>query len=220
VRGRHDEANKDRENEPHVLPSESGSAAPKAAASAMDFEAPGFSRQALSRHEIPKRSPCPQRGAAPHQLRQICSPASRLAPNAHQSDPGSASEREAGEAGALNTVWQVALRFDFSRLRQATMASTFGIWDEQRRNTSGMQAARCSSVPRAKLGVEHVRQASAARTKLALPGIARNNLIARSPCCAESRSSISTSAGCSWCDERHGSLFLGLANGSAHQSAS
>ena len=126
----------------------------------MDFEAPGFSRQALSRHEIPNVSPDAQRAAAPHQLRQICSPASRLAPNAHQSGPGSASEREAGGAGALNTVWQAALRFDFSRLRQATMASTFGIWAEHRRNTSGMQAARCSSVPRARLGVDHVRRSS------------------------------------------------------------
>jgi len=185
----------------------------------MDFEAPGFSRQALSRHEVPNVSPDPQRAAAPHQLRQICSPASRLAPNAHQSDPGSASEREAGGDGVLNAAWQVALRFDFFCLRQATIASTFGIWAEHRRNTSGMQAARCSSVPRARLGVDHVRQASAARTKLALPGIARNSLIARSPCCAEPRSSTCTSAGCSWCDERHRSLVLGLANGSA-QSAS
>ena len=126
----------------------------------MDFEAPGFSRQDLSRHEVPNVSPDPQRAAAPHQLRQICSPASRLAPNAHQSEPGSASEREAGGAGVLNTAWQVALRFDFFCLRQATIASTFGIWAEHRRNTSGMQAARCSSVPRARLGVDHVRRSS------------------------------------------------------------
>ena len=52
-------------------------------------------------------------------------------------------------AGALNTALQAGLRLDFLAFMQAMMPSTFGISEAHSRNTSGVQAARCSEVPSA-----------------------------------------------------------------------
>jgi hypothetical protein len=72
--------------------------------------------------------------------------------------------RAALEVGAFITAWQGLLRLSFSRLRQAVIRATFGISELHSRNTSGVQAARCSAVPIAKLGVEKVASVTA-RTK-------------------------------------------------------
>jgi len=72
--------------------------------------------------------------------------------------------RAALEIGAFITAWHGLLRLGLFCLRQAMTRCTFGISDLQRRNASGVQAARCSAVPSAKLEVEMVASASA-RTK-------------------------------------------------------
>jgi hypothetical protein len=68
------------------------------------------------------------------------------------------------EIGESITAWQGLLRCGLFCLRHTITRSTFGISDLQRRNASGVQAARCSAVPSAKLDVEIVASASA-RTK-------------------------------------------------------
>src|SRR5271168_4585932 len=70
--------------------------------------------------------------------------------------------------GEFITAWQGLLRLGFCCLRQTTMRSTFGISELQRRNTSGVQAARCSAVPSAKLEVVQVARVSATATEPAV----------------------------------------------------
>jgi hypothetical protein len=86
---------------------------------------------------------------------------------------------------ALKTARQSLLRFGFSFLRQATMRSTFGMSLPHRRKTSGVQAARWSSVPKAKLLVECRPIASemiTARRRAKRGAFGAELLMAFSPC--------------------------------------
>jgi hypothetical protein len=59
-------------------------------------------------------------------------------------------------SGELMAAWQGLLRLALFCRRQTTMAETFGIWEAHKRIASGVQAARCSAVPSAKLELDKV----------------------------------------------------------------
>jgi hypothetical protein len=84
----------------------------------------------------------------------------------------------------LKTARQSLLKFGFSFLRQATIRSTFGISEPHRRKTSGVQAARWSSVPKANPLVEYRLVASeiiTARRPVKRVAVAATLLMASSP---------------------------------------
>ena len=70
-------------------------------------------------------------------------------------------DRAALEIGVFITAWQGLLRLGLFCFRQAITRSTLGISEPQRRNASGVQAARCSAVPSAKLEVGKMASATA-----------------------------------------------------------
>src|SRR5258708_37093875 len=74
--------------------------------------------------------------------------------------------RAALEIGAFITAWHGLLRLGLFCLRQAMTRSTLGISDLQRRNASGVQAARSSAGPSAKVEGEMVAGANARTTPL------------------------------------------------------
>jgi hypothetical protein len=98
-----------------------------------------------------------RRAAGPHQVTQFCCAGSWTpVPNTHHrfcrvsKNPVAAART----GRVLKTARQSLLKFGFSFLRQATIRSTSGISEPHRRKTSGVQAARWSSVPKAKPLVE------------------------------------------------------------------
>ncbi|MGZ3412080.1 MAG: hypothetical protein ACXWKC_08170 [Xanthobacteraceae bacterium] len=70
--------------------------------------------------------------------------------NAHHSSSGLASERVADAVSVPNTALQAGLNLERFVFRQATIRSTLGISELHSRNTSGVHACRCASVPAAK----------------------------------------------------------------------
>jgi hypothetical protein len=67
-------------------------------------------------------------------------------------------------AGELIAAWQGLLRLDRFARRHATMRGMFGISELHKRSASGVQAARCSAVPTAKLELEKATRAMARAT--------------------------------------------------------
>ncbi len=136
-----------------------------------------------------------QRAASPHQLRQICWPASAFASKAHQSSaPGPGpNEREVDpRSGTSNTALQSGLRLAFSRLRHATMASTFGICAPHKRKRRWVctprAAPRCQGPARRSNTIQARGRAPITWKALAQSLSSLASLVGRSRCFQAARS--------------------------------